>query len=183
MRAGAWEGRIPLHDGAEGHRPQRIGADGRAGVRFSVERDVVGVDARCPSYGNDRGGLTLSLYPWAGSVEASCARGALAARRFEDFPDNATLRLSFTPHPAGTYYAELSRGTETVGVWKSPRGVAGAESYVDGRPVAGAFEFAVTVPGLDVPFSGDWALYRLLSGPTCAPAETDGVSDAEGQLL
>lgn len=183
VRAGAWEGRIPLHDGAEGHRPQRIGADGRAGVRFSVERDFVGVDARCPSYGNDRGGLTLSLYPWAGSVEASCARGALAARRFEDFPDNATLRLSFTPHPAGTYYAELSRGTEAVGVWKSPRGVAGAESYVDGRPVAGALEFAVTVAGLDVPFAGDWALYRLLSGPTCAPAETDGVSDAEGRLI
>ncbi|MGN0846686.1 MAG: hypothetical protein ACI4RA_04795 [Kiritimatiellia bacterium] len=181
---GAWDGQFVLHTGDSGHSPERIQDAATAGVRFTAERTFSAVSACCPSYGNNVGGLTLALYPWAGSVEASRARGALETKRFENFADNATLVLAFGPRPAGVYYAELSQGTETVGVWKARQGAEGVQAFLNGAPVTdGCYEFAVTLTGLAVPFYGERALYELLSGPTLAPAETDGVSDEHGALI
>ncbi|MGN0852892.1 MAG: hypothetical protein ACI4Q3_05905 [Kiritimatiellia bacterium] len=184
FRAAAWDGLSVLHAGGSGHVPERLQGAAAAGVRFAAERAFSAVSACCPSYGNDVGGLTLALYPWAGSVAASRARGALAAKRFEDFADNATLVLAFAPRPAGVYYAELSQGTEVVGVWKARQGMPGVQSFLNGAPVTGgSYEFCVTLTGLDVPFYGERALYGLLAGPTRAPVETDGVSDEHGELI
>ncbi len=181
--ATAWEGRLMLHAGDSSHVPERLQGAATAGVRFTVEKDFSGVSACCPSYGNNKGALTLSLYPWAGSVTDSRARGALATKRFEDFPDNAMLALTFKARPAGTYYAELAQGTETVGVWKTSTGIPAAQSYLNGKPIPGGYEFAVTIMGLAVPFVGNLDLYKVLSGPTRAPAETTGVSDETGALI
>ncbi len=179
----AWDGNLQLFHRGEGHEPQAIAGTTTAGVRFAVENAIKGVSACCPSYNNSRGGLTFSLYPWAGSVVASRARGAIATKRFEDFEDNQTLELSFAKQPAGVYYAELSRGTERVGVWKAKQGRQGVESFLDGCPVGGVFEFGVTMTGLKIPFLGDPALYGLLSAPGECPPPTKGVSDADGNLV
>ena len=136
----AWDGNLQLFHRGEGHEPQAIAGTTTAGVRFAVENAIKGVSACCPSYNNSRGGLTFSLYPWAGSVVASRARGTIATKRFEDFEDNQTLELSFAKQPAGVYYAELSRGTERVGVWKAKQGRQGVESFLDGCPVGGRRE-------------------------------------------
>lgn len=181
--APAWDGYRLLHSSIDGHRAERIEGTTTAGVRFDTVYAFKGVTACCPSWDNNVGGLTLTLYPWAGSVAASRARGALATRRFENFADNATLRLPCPAQPAGAYYAELSHGTETVGVWKAPQGRDGATSYLNGEPVAGGYEFGLHVTGLQVPFVGEPALYRELSAPASCPPETTGVSDADGRLM
>ncbi len=184
LGAAAWNGQIHLyHGGPNEHAPQRLEGATTAGVRFTAKSAFLGVSARCPSYGNAIGDVTLTLYPWAGGVAASRARGAIAQRRFVDFADNEVLQLAFKERPAGTYYAELSKGTEEVGVWRSHHDHPDATSYLNGQPVKGAYEFGLMLTGLSIPFAGDPDLYRELSGPAACPPETDGVSDADGKLL
>lgn len=166
---GGWSGVFELYGGAQRHVPERISGTTTAGVRFSVGGSFTGVRACCPSYGNDVGALTLAVYPWAGDVAASRARGARASRRFIDFADNARLKLDFAPLPAGEYYAELAGGTELVGVWKSPENVRDATSYLNGVRVEGSYEFSVLRSDCAVPFTGDAELYAHLTAPSLAP--------------
>ena len=180
---GAWDGQMALFESDRDHRPQRLLGQTTAGVRFTTPREFHRVWVCCPSYGNDKGSLTATLYPWKGTVEASRAAGAVATKRFVDFADNENLGLEFPTRSAGNYYLELSEGTEMVGVWKEKSGRSDVQSFLDGRPVEGVYRVSVDLTGLEIPFSGDWDVYQRLVAPTLAPAETTGVSDEKGQLV
>lgn len=180
---GSWEGRLPLYEHARKHRPQRLAGATTAGLRFHAPHAFCRVWTGCPSYGNNKGELTISLYAWKGSVAGSRDAGAKAFRRFVDFADNEKLGLEFSALPAGDYYVELSQGTEMVGVWLDDRGTMDVQAYLDGQPQEGAYMVELDLVGLAIPFSGDWCDYRRMAGPTRAPAPTTGLSDAEGRLV
>lgn len=111
-----------------------------AGMAFTADTTFTGISAICPSWSNDIGNLTLSLYQWSSrGYDASVSGTPLAQHEFIDFDDNATLRLDFNELPAGYYVWELSDPTEVVGVWKNPESTDPVQSYFNGDKVPGNY--------------------------------------------
>ena len=114
-----------------------------AGLQFTADSRFLGIDVHCPSWSNNLGSLTLSLYRWRGAYMTSVASQPIARKTFDDFPDNAWLKLTFEPQDSGAYLWVLSNPTEMVGVWKDENGHHGIQSYFNGRPVMGAYECGI----------------------------------------
>ncbi len=114
-----------------------------AGLRFTATSSFIGIDVHCPSWNNNLGNLTLSLYKWQGAYVTSVARTPVARKTFENFADNARLKLTFEAQDPGDYVWVLSDPVEMVGVWKDEKSHQGIQSYFNGRPVTGAYECGI----------------------------------------
>ena len=131
---GQFQAELLMYNDSAKHSPLQITGGSTAGVRFNVERPFTAVKLCCPSYNNDLGSLTLTLYRWAESTGKTRQGAKLSEKRFADFRDNAKLALTFEPLPPGTYYAELSAPEESVGVWKtSGAATADTASFFNNR--------------------------------------------------
>ena len=166
------------------HRAIEITAGTTVGTVFTTTDAFRAFQVCCPSYANNIGALTVSLYRWAGSPAASRATPPLARRRFVDFADNETLILTFDTMKPGRYYVELSDPAERVGVWVTPRpSTKSVAAFLNGKPLSGSLQFAVLLTHVNSPRA------RLLGVPphvptvSRAPAETTGVSDDSGALI
>lgn len=180
--SGRYFGRLDLFERSEPHFPVLIEKGGFAGARFRMDREFCNISVCCPSYGNSVGSLTLSLYRWMGSVEASRAQKPTARKTFTDFPDNAMLSLEFEPLSGGEFYWELDGAAENVGVWMVPTSHEGVVSFLNGTEKPGAYEMSAGSEGFPIPFSGSWTLYSKLTAPPLSPPETDRVSAENGTL-
>ncbi|MDO5554409.1 MAG: hypothetical protein Q4G68_11680 [Planctomycetia bacterium] len=136
-------------------------------------RALTSFGVRCPSYGNNKGNLRLSLYKWRGTVESTCSAAPVASATFTDFLDNDLLRLRFERQKAGTWYWTLDEATEEVGVWqgKEWEDSVKSQSFFNGEPVAGNWD--VMAGGLTPsPYSGTLADYEsLYKGKATCPTE------------
>lgn len=83
----------------------------------------------CPSYSNNIGNLTLSLYSWNTNYMTTVAGNAIAKQTFTNFTDGAYLKLAFNALPAGEYLWELSGSSEMVGVWVYTGSVTNIRNY------------------------------------------------------
>lgn len=181
--APSFEGEVFLFSDVGEHFPIQIGEKDFVGARFFAERPMNQIRVCCPSYGNGIGSLTLTLYSWQGSVEATRGTSPLAQKRFVDFSDNEVLSLRFDALPGGEYYWELSESAERVGVWKRAEGPSGVQSFFNGETVDGAYSMRVGYVALPFPFSGTQELFEYWKQPSLAPPETTRVSDENGELL
>ena len=86
----------------------------------------------CPSYGNNVGNLTLTLYNWNTNYNTTVAGTPVATRTFIDFPDNSWLQLDFITRSSGEYLWVLNGATETVGVWTYTASNHPSTSYYNG---------------------------------------------------
>lgn len=118
-----------------------------ASLKFTAEAPFGGIAVACPSWGNNTGDLTLSLYPWKGALASSTAAAPLASRKFTDFPDNVYLKLEFDELPAGEYVWRLSDARETVGVWKFNETCPATTSWFNGEVVAGVYDYRIKYRG------------------------------------
>jgi len=112
------------------------------GERFRSEKPILVVEGCFPTWGTTNACITLTL-------RRESSQGVpVVSRRFENFPDNATLDFAFDPPlPAGTYYFEASEPQGKTGWWGNREDVfKEGEAYADGLPVAGDLQFNVTVP-------------------------------------
>jgi hypothetical protein len=106
---------------------------GTAGMQFTATAPFYGIEALCPSWGDNIGNLTFTLYKWNTNYATSVAGNPIAQKTFVNFNDGSNLGLSFsTPLPAGTYVWELSNATQVVGVWEWTDGTSNAVSYNTG---------------------------------------------------
>ncbi len=110
-----------------------------AGMKFTAASSFSGIDATCPSWNNNIGDLTLSLYTWNTDYATSVAQTPLASQTFVDFNDNAFLNLEFDSLPAGDYVWVLTNPREVVGVWKYQDETLGVVSYFNGSAVSGDY--------------------------------------------
>ncbi len=179
----SFEGDVFLFSDASEHFPVQIGEKDSVGARFSAEMPMNQIRVCCPSYGNGIGSLTLSLYSWKGSADATRMALPLARKRFVNFADNEYLSLKFEPIPAGEYYWELNEAEERVGVWKRSGTLPTVQSFFNTQEVDGAYSMSVGYVNLPFPFSGRWELWEYLKKSALAPQETDRVSDEKGELL
>lgn len=114
--------------------------DSRAGMKFTATEAFNGVDVYCPSYNNNLGSLTLSLYRWDTNYATSVAGTPLARQTFTNYFDNARLLLTTSDLAPGDYVWEISDPDEDVGVWKFGSGSSTNISYVNGVPTTGHFD-------------------------------------------
>ncbi len=116
-----------------------------AALRFTADSSFLAIDVHCPSWSNNIGNLTLTLYKWNSSYNTTIAGNPIAQKTFENFNDNAWLKLTFNPQEPGEYLWVLSDPTEVVGVWKNANSKNQATSYFNGLPVSGDYECGIYI--------------------------------------
>jgi hypothetical protein len=115
-----------------------------AGLKFTATAPFYAINAACPSYNNNVGNLTFSLYKWNTNYAQSVAGTPIASKTFVNFNDNQKLELTFDVQEAGDYVWELSNGTEDVGVWKWTDSQDNAVSFFAGSQVTGNYESEIS---------------------------------------
>lgn len=121
-----------------------------AGMKFTATAPFYAINATCPSWSNNVGNITFTLYKWNTSYSQSATGVPIARKTFENFNDNEKIRLSFDQQPAGDYLWVLSDGTEQVGVWKWTDSNDPAISFYSGTQVSGNYESEISYnPGFN----------------------------------
>lgn len=104
----------------------------RLGQRFTVERPLDRLRVTVPSWLDNEGGLTLTLW------DSPARRRQLARQSYANIPDNANVELRLPrPLKPGTYYWEVSErtGTTRVGLYADPIPNETDDcAYFDGKP-------------------------------------------------
>lgn len=128
--------------------------DVRAGMKFTATSSFYAINARCPSWSNNIGNLTFSLYKWNTDYSQSVAGIPVAEKTFVNYADGATLVLSFDEQPSGDYVWELNHGTEVVGVWKYNTSTGGSSvSYLNGIVTTGNYQSKISYDSANVIFT------------------------------
>ncbi len=134
-----------------------------------------------PSWGNNIGNLTLSLYVWDTNYAQTIAQVPLSQKTFVDYSDNAWLELETNPQPQGEYLWVLSNPIEWVGVYAYQRQTGDtAISYVDGQSAPMQSYNYQAETGYA---SGGWkALYEPagIKGRSILGTSADGMIDSRG---
>lgn len=114
------------------------------GCRFYAAAPFDSVSVSCPSYSDNIGSLTFSLYRWDTDYIVSTGENPVASETFVDFNDNATLSLSFAECGMGEYILVLSEGSGGVGVWMFSESKSGTFIYSGGLELNGVFTMSVS---------------------------------------
>ncbi|QNK57194.1 S-layer homology domain-containing protein [Paenibacillus sp. PAMC21692] len=102
----------------QGDRPAfDFNATATRGQRFNVLSGFDSFRVVAPSYGNNVGELTLSLYAWDTDYVTTTSKEAIISKTFVNFNDNSWLELEFPEQPQGSYLWELSDPVEWIGVY------------------------------------------------------------------
>ena len=153
------------------HSPKQIREGDEAACLFKTEAPLIGISVQAPSYSNNVGDLTLSVYRWKGDLNKTFAEPPLASETFADFADNAPLVLSVDLKP-GRYVWLAGGAREKVGIWKSPKMPDAARAFFNGEMLEdGCWEFDL-LASADFPFAGSSEDYdRIASLETTSPPE------------
>jgi hypothetical protein len=110
-----------------------------AAMKFHANNAFISFYPSCPSYSDNIGNLTLSLYKWNTDYNTTISQQPIASKEFVDFDDNAGLPLTFSSQPAGDYLWVLDNAVQEVGVWKYVEETTGVTSYFNGVAVSGDY--------------------------------------------
>ena len=135
---------------------------GSAGMKFNASAPFYGINATCPSWGDNIGTITFKLFKWNTNYAQSIAGMPIAVNTFINFNDNAKLSLTFDKQLAGDYVWELSNGTDGVGVWKWTDSNDPVTSYFSGAQVSGNYESEIS-------YTMDFNYTKLTSGTSHTP--------------
>ena len=147
--------------------PYAMQAGDIVGTHFSIAGDATFVGFGCPSWSDNVGSMTVSLYTFDTDYDTSVSNDPIATNEFVDFQDNGFLGFEFAendPLKAGEYVLEVTDAYDDsgsgVGVW-AQQPYEGQRFYENGEYNPGlslrmAVEF-ITPP--EVP-------YGTLSGST-----------------
>ncbi len=143
-----------------------------AACRFTVSSKLTGISVECPSYNNNVGDLTFSIYHWKKDYPTTIAGKKLFSKKFVNFTDNAILSLEFKPLSAGEYLWTLDNARELVGVWKFAGASEEVTTFFNGLPTNGIYSFNIQMSSHgSFPFVGDMKTYHSILNKTTAPSE------------
>lgn len=114
-----------------------------ASLKFKADSAFVAIDVHCPSWTNNIGTLTFSLYKWDRTQYYTLAGDPAAEKTFENFNDNAWLKLTFKTQQPGDYMWLLHDPVEVVGVWENTNDQPQTASYFNGKVVDGDYESGI----------------------------------------
>ena len=132
-----------FHTDAGGRNAVSVSGKGVVSCRFKATADFDSLILSCPSYSDNVGSLTFSLYKWQDGYKTTVASTPVAVNTYRDFKDNANLTFSFSKMPAGEYLLALSNGEKGVGIWAFSESKTGTFLYADGTESDGVFTMTV----------------------------------------
>ena len=101
-----------------------MNAEDIVGTHFSIAGDATFVGIGCPSWSDNVGSLTVSLYTFDTDYNTSVSKDPIATNEFVDFQDNGFLGFEFAesdPLTAGEYVLEVTDAYDDsgsgVGIW------------------------------------------------------------------
>jgi hypothetical protein len=141
-----------------------------AALRFTAASPFYAINASCPSWGNNIGDITLSLFKWNTNYAQSVSAPPLASKTFVNYSDNEKIRLTFNQQGAGEYIWVLSNGTEQVGVWKWTDSTDPVISFYGGNQVAGNYES-------EIAYNPEFSFTKLTNGTNHTPVEVSSGVD------
>ena len=101
-----------------------MNAEDIVGTHFSIAGDATFVGIGCPSWSDNVGSLTVSLYTFDTEYNTSVSKDPIATNEFVDFQDNGFLGFEFAesdPLTAGEYVLEVTDAYDDsgsgVGIW------------------------------------------------------------------
>ena len=130
------------------------------GVKFNVKENQFAnqIAFLCPSWGDNKGTLTISIYKWDGDYNSSIAAMPIITNTFVDYEDNSTLILDLTDSSGkglveGEYVWRIHDGADAgdgtgVGIWYfeklAPAESTGIKTFLNNKefnigPVANIF--------------------------------------------
>lgn len=143
-----------------------------AGLKFAAENSFYGVNATCPSWGNNIGNLTFRLYKWKNNYAETVAEAPIAEKTYSNFEDNAKLQLTFEKQDTGTYLWELCNGTEMVGAWKYEETNGTLVSYFNSAQISGNYESGIA-------YSSNLTFVPLTTGDEHSPVQILQMTDQQ----
>ncbi len=139
-----------VHDTSANHSAVQITSTQLVAQYLKIDKPFKSIQAKCPSYSDSVGNLTMRLYNWAGDYNSTVKGQIVMEQEWVDFGDNAWVGI-VTPEgtalPAGEYLWILADPVQTVGIWKGDFDNLDTniiqESYVSGQLVEGCHECRV----------------------------------------
>ncbi|MBQ4561315.1 MAG: hypothetical protein IJA55_03160 [Clostridia bacterium] len=104
----------------------------RLGFRFHATASFDALEFCCPSWGNNIGSMSFSIYEWNKDFDTTLSQPALATVRHINFTDNAVLKIGFDEMLSGEYMVLFHDSEELVGVWSFFSNVSGSYLYLNG---------------------------------------------------
>jgi len=151
------------------HSPIDLLGGRRAGQRFTATLPFDGIEVHGPTWSVDgQKGMTIRLWSWAGSYDATVEQDPLAVSVLEQLDDNNWHPcVADTTLEPGVYFWEISEPTnpfnpddKQIGAWLSNESVyADGEAYVNGEPVQEVSATWVRLFGLDQ--TGTWTAFQF----------------------
>lgn len=145
---------VYLHDTTGNHSPIEITSTKVISQYVEIDKPFISLEICCPSYSDNVGNITVTLYKWAGDVDASAKGTPVAKKEWVDFKDNGWVGVfadEGKAWPAGEYYWTLTDPVQKVGIWKAAFDNLDTDmiqtSYVDGQEVEGCHECSVVYAG------------------------------------
>ena len=103
----------------------------RLGFRFHATASFDALEFCCPSWGNNIGSMSFSIYEWNKDFDTTLSQPALATVRHINFTDNAVLKIGFDEMLSGEYMVLFHDSEELVGVWSFFSNVSGSYLYLN----------------------------------------------------
>ncbi len=170
---GKYKGEILLIEHSEKHVAVRVEEPNPIGVCFQAPCSFSDLSVCCPSYGDNIGDLTVSLYRWKKDLQTTLTQKADASHQFINFADNAVLRFSFDSLPKGSYLIRIHSPRQTVGVWMMNEKTEGIETWLGDQPIDKTPQIGFGFSS-DFPFQGTLNRYhQLQNASSTAPKEPE----------
>ncbi len=155
-----------------------IGAVGSISQHITLENGgISGIGMTMPSYSNNIGTATVTVYQWNGNYESTLKTKPIAQKDFIDQPDNAFCTVSVGSNN-GDILVHLTNGSDRVGVWvtEDPAGAPGVTqtTYENGVATNGclslSFAKGTVKEGIG---EAQYSAYEYIES-----GKVDGMSDA-----
>ncbi len=107
---------------------------------FETDGSLREYSVRCPSFNDNIGSITISIYQWNNSYNETVSGTPLVSSTFTDYSDNANLVLHTRGYDhSGAYLVTFTNPVQTVGVWTYPQpdNPAITRLYVDNEVLEG----------------------------------------------
>ncbi|MDP4118072.1 MAG: copper amine oxidase N-terminal domain-containing protein [Bacillota bacterium] len=138
---------INVNDTTTAHSPVEVTTSKVVAQYLNIDKNFSTVMVCCPSYSDNIGSLTLTLYPWNGDYDSTINGMPIKKATFTDFNDNSWLSISAgdgNAFASGEYMWTLTNPVQKVGVWKSAFDNIDTDieqtSYLGGTEMEGCLE-------------------------------------------
>lgn len=116
------DGIVYLYQYPSKQDPQQLKQGTELGQYINIDDDFSVLALSCPSWSDNIGSMTLTVYKWSGDYETSKAGTPVAKQTYVDYNDNQWLLIapaSGEYFPKGEYLWTLTDPVQDVGIWKA----------------------------------------------------------------